>query len=206
MNKKVIIIGFTILILVMCFSIRKSVFLNIKDDVDKEVYTDKRYENVLSMMLETEAGSGNYEMTTASSWPTDGYVFNSELSKCENGGELSWDDTNKRVVMTGNVSDKCYVYFDIISTIMFKIKSKTYYAKPGMTWEQWINSEFNVDGYEFRGRKGIFITGGILSTDSSICDSDCNVIEDITVSIVENYSYKEVNAESSNGDAKTCYS
>ncbi len=206
MNKKVIIIGFTILILVMCFSIRKNVFLNIKDDVDKEVYTDKRYENVLSMMLETEAGSGNYEMTTASSWPTDGYVFNSDLSKCENGSELSWDDTNKRVVMTGNVSDKCYVYFDIISTIMFKIKSKTYYAKPGMTWEQWINSEFNVDGYEFRGRKGIFITGGILSTDSSICDSDCNVIEDITVSIIENYSYKEVNAESSSGDAKTCYS
>ena len=45
------------------------------------------------MMLETEAGSGNYEMSTASSWPTEGYVFNSTLSKCENGGELSWDDT-----------------------------------------------------------------------------------------------------------------
>ena len=113
MNKKVIIIGFTILILVMCFSIRKNVFLNIKDDVDKEVYTDKRYENVLSMMLETEAGSGNYEMTTASSWPTDGYVFNSDLSKCENGSELSWDDVNKSVLMSGNVSDKCYVYFDL---------------------------------------------------------------------------------------------
>ena len=47
MNKKVIIIGFTILILVMCFSIRKSVFLNIKDDVDKEVYTVKRYEKCI---------------------------------------------------------------------------------------------------------------------------------------------------------------
>ena len=69
-------------------------------------------ENTLSMMLETEAGSGNYEMTTASSWPTDGYVFNSTLSKCENGGELSWDDEKKVVLMSGNVSDKCYVYFD----------------------------------------------------------------------------------------------
>ncbi len=73
----------------------------------------KKHVDTISMMLETEAGSGNYEMTTASSWPTDGYVFNTELSKCENGGELSWDDENKRVLMSGNVSDKCYVYFDV---------------------------------------------------------------------------------------------
>ena len=73
----------------------------------------KKHVDTISMMLETEAGSGNYEMTTRESWPTDGYVFNTELSKCENGSELSWDDTNKRVLMSGNVSDKCYVYFDV---------------------------------------------------------------------------------------------
>ena len=72
----------------------------------------KKHVDTISMMLETEAGSGNYEMTTRSEWPTDGYVFNATLSKCENGGELYWDDENKRVVMSGNVSDKCYVYFD----------------------------------------------------------------------------------------------
>lgn len=80
-------------------------------------------ENTLSMMLETKAGSGNYEMTTASNWPTDGYVFNTTLSKCENGGELSWDDENKRVVMSGNVSDKCYVYFDKVLTLATYVKS-----------------------------------------------------------------------------------
>lgn len=73
----------------------------------------KKNVNSLSMMLETEAGSGNYELTTKSEWPTDGYVFNETLSKCENGGELSWDDENKRILMSGNMSDKCYVYFDI---------------------------------------------------------------------------------------------
>ena len=76
-----------------------------------------RYNDTISMMLETEAGSGNYEMTTANGWPTDGYVFNTILSKCENGGELSWDDENKRVLMSGNVSDRCYVYFDKIMTL-----------------------------------------------------------------------------------------
>lgn len=80
-------------------------------------------ENTLSMMLETEAGSGNYEMTTASSWPTDGYVFNTTLSKCENGGELSWDDEKKVVLMSGNVSDKCYVYFDKVLTLATYVKS-----------------------------------------------------------------------------------
>jgi len=82
------------------------------DVYENEETNIKKSKNMLSMMLETEAGSGNYEMTTRESWPTSGYKFNSELSKCENGGELSWDDTNKIVLMSGNVSDKCYVYFD----------------------------------------------------------------------------------------------
>ena len=85
----------------------------------------KKHVDTISMMLETEAGSGNYEMTTASSWPTDGYVFNTKLSKCENGSELSWDDTNKSVVMTGNVSDKCYVYFDKYNSITINNNSIT---------------------------------------------------------------------------------
>ena len=67
----------------------------------------------IAMMLETSAGSGNYEMTTRSEWPTEGYVFNANLSKCENGSKLSWDNENKKVLMSGNKSDKCYVYFDV---------------------------------------------------------------------------------------------
>ena len=88
----------------------------------------KKHVDTISMMLETEAGSGNYEMTTASSWPTDGYVFNTELSKCENGGELSWDDTNKSVVMSGNVSDKCYVYFDLAPKALLADYVKSLYT------------------------------------------------------------------------------
>ena len=67
----------------------------------------------IAMMLETSVSSGNYEMTTRSEWPTEGYVFNVNLSKCENGSELSWDNENKKVLMSGNKSDKCYVYFDV---------------------------------------------------------------------------------------------
>ena len=204
--KLLIVLGIVLLSGISFFLGKESKEKDIFKEESSNIKKKDTHLNSVSMMLETKTNSGNYEMTTRDSWPTEGYIFNSELSKCENGGELSWDNEKKVVLMSGNVSDKCYVYFDIISTIIFKIKNKTYYAKPGMTWEEWINSEYNVDGYEFRGRKGVYITGGILSTDSSISDSDCNVISDITVSIVENYSYKEVNAESSNGDAKTCYS
>ena len=69
--------------------------------------------NMLTMMLETEAETGNYEEVKQSEWPQDGYVFNASLSRCENGGTLSWDEEAKKVIMKSNTSDKCYVYFDI---------------------------------------------------------------------------------------------
>lgn len=98
-------------ILLIGYSLGK---INNMNDVyeEEKIQIPKKNENMLSMMLETEAESGNYEMTTRGSWPTSGYKFNPELSKCENGGELSWDSENKRVLMSGNTSDKCYVYFD----------------------------------------------------------------------------------------------
>ena len=84
-----------------------------KDTVVYENNKIKPSSSGIAMMLETAAGSGNYEMTTRSEWPTEGYVFNENLSKCENGSKLSWDNENKKVLMSGNKSDKCYVYFDV---------------------------------------------------------------------------------------------
>ena len=66
----------------------------------------------LSMMLETEYDSNQYELATSSEWPTDGYIFNEELSACKNGSKVSWDsDTNRVVVYAGSI-DSCYIYFD----------------------------------------------------------------------------------------------
>ena len=65
------------------------------------------------MNLEQTAGAGDYKTVTQSVWPTEGYNFNAELSRCENGSTLSWDDTKKAVIVSGNLSDKCYVYFDL---------------------------------------------------------------------------------------------
>ena len=67
----------------------------------------------LTLMLETEADSGVYEKSTSSTWPEDGYIFNSELSSCENGGELDYDSEKNKVILYNNKSDACYVYFDL---------------------------------------------------------------------------------------------
>ena len=125
-----------------------------------------KHVDTISMMIETEAKSGNYEMTTRSEWPTEGYVFNSELSKCENGGELSWDDTNKRVVMSGNVSDKCYVYFDF-SIITFSFEDIQYKAKSGMTLSEWRDSNFNTFGYYFNSLYDNVNINTIINQDDS---------------------------------------
>ena len=68
--------------------------------------------NTLTMMYETEYQSGEYQVSSDTSWPESGYTFNETLSKCENGSVLTWDDENKKVLLQSNTSDKCYVYFD----------------------------------------------------------------------------------------------
>lgn len=66
----------------------------------------------LAMMYEIETDSGEYQTTSDVNWPLEGYVFNAELSRCENGSALYWDEETKSVMMEANVSDKCYIYFD----------------------------------------------------------------------------------------------
>ena len=105
---------FTSLIFILFITI--SLYLGTNFNNEKTYTEDKpkqiKNENTLSMILEQTAGAGDYEMTTVSTWPTDGYLFNKKLSKCTNVGKVSWDDTKKVVTMSGNTSDKCFVYFD----------------------------------------------------------------------------------------------
>lgn len=82
-------------------------------EYEETINLSEKNENMLSMNLEQTAGVGDYKTVTQNSWPTESYKFNSELSKCENGSTLSWDDTHKVVIVSGNLSDKCYIYFDI---------------------------------------------------------------------------------------------
>ena len=144
MYKKLLIISTTIITIFSLFFVNKSIFIN-KNIENTDYNIIKEHKNELSMMLETASGSGEYEKTTASGWPTDGYIFNTELSRCENGSTLSWDAENNKVVMSGNTSDKCYVYFDKVNIIPFTINGTEYNAIEGMTWKEWVDSKYNVE-------------------------------------------------------------
>ena len=67
-----------------------------------------------SLMLETSAGSGEYQVSNDTSWPGSGYEYNENLSSCENGSTLIWNEETRSVSLKANISDKCYLYFDIV--------------------------------------------------------------------------------------------
>ena len=109
MKKKLILIIILIFIICITFFITEEV--NFKKDVSNNSVI-KKETKLLTMNLEQTAGAVDYKTVTQSNWPTEGYKYNAELSRCENKSKLIWDDTNKTITISGNLSDKCYVYFD----------------------------------------------------------------------------------------------
>ena len=171
MKKRIMLSGILFIIII----ISVLVCFNKRERNSENVLQNKKYNETISMMLETASGSGEYEKTTASEWPTNGYIFNTELSKCEKGSTLSWDAENNKVVMSGNTSDKCYVYFDKVNIIPFTINGTEYNAVEGMTWGEWINSDYNVEekyGLECKEINGAVIfklnSGGYYVSEASL--------------------------------------
>lgn len=84
---------------------------------DKEVIvnnkTNKNIDNKLLSIMVGSLNAGYYENYKGNSWPV-GYEFNENLSKCENGSDISWDEEKQKVIVKSNISDKCYIYFDKI--------------------------------------------------------------------------------------------
>ena len=104
MKRKTLVVSFIVVIVLVLVVITKyqpndKVILESNDDL---IVTS----NALSMMYETSAGSGEYQVSSDTSWPQEGYVFNERLSSCENGSTITWDDETKSVLMEANVPDK----------------------------------------------------------------------------------------------------
>ena len=117
MKKKLILSAFILIVVTL------TVFL-LGQSNERVIYSSKINElpttDALAMMYETESGSGEYIVSDDTSWPLEGYTFNAELSRCENGSKLYWDEETKSVMMEANVSDKCYVYFDVKPSYQFE--------------------------------------------------------------------------------------
>ena len=116
MNKKVLLISGGLLTLIIIIS---TIFIINKDSTNNEIVMEDNDNPInnsfLTLMLEQEDGS--YQESTTNTWPSGNYAFNSELSRCENGGELRWDRENGIVELLSNKSDACYVYFDLYNVV-----------------------------------------------------------------------------------------
>ena len=117
-----------LVVLITSFNYFKTTNTYVEDNINNQIKITKG----ISMNLEQTAGAGDYKTVTQSGWPTEGYKFNTELSRCENGSTLSWDDTKKAVIVSGNLSDKCYVYFDIYQPTLAEYIISQYTGNQGV--------------------------------------------------------------------------
>ena len=118
MKKKKIIIGIS----VMCLLIISISLILITNKSSSKVLNsnlnnnkiEQKVPGMFAIMLETEAGTGRYEPSTSGLWPGGNYEYNANLSYCEKGSTLTWNEETRSVNLKTNISDKCYLYFDIV--------------------------------------------------------------------------------------------
>ncbi len=124
MKKKILLISGMLLTLIIVIS---TILIVNKNSTNNEIVMQDNNKPInnsfLTLMLEQSDGS--YLESTTNTWSTGNYAFNSELSRCENGGELRWDRENGIVELLSNKSDACYVYFDLYNVVQITNVSAT---------------------------------------------------------------------------------
>ena len=134
MKKKIIAVFsvFIAIILVLVIIVYNNSY---KNDVYVENKTNNKNKvpGLISLMLETKAGSGIYNVSPDGIVPAKGYKLNTEKSGCENGGTIIYNETTKKFILKSNISTKCYAYFDVVpSDVTLTITNRpTTYRKLG---------------------------------------------------------------------------
>ena len=182
MKKKDIIISIVTLVLLVSF-LSYSKYLKTTNVCKEGDVKPTKITKGISMNLEQTAGAGDYKTVTQSNWPTEGYEFNAELSRCENGSEISWDDTKNAVIVSGNLIDKCYVYFDKILTLAEYVKSQ-YTGTQGKNSLYYHNSSLTNgagdNSYRYAGASDSVNNYICLGSDEATCP-DANLFRIIGV-------------------------
>ena len=127
---------FIIIILVFVLTIYNIIYKN------NNIYLNNKDEapNFISIMLEETASSGEYKVSKSNKWPSKGYIFNNEMSYCNNGSTLTWNENDNSVSVNINKTDRCYVYFDIY------VPTLAEYVKSQYTGTQGNNNIYHHDG------------------------------------------------------------
>ena len=184
MKKKYITFSIVTLVLLVALITSFNYFKTTNTYIDDSVNNQTKITKGISMNLEQTAGAGDYKTVTRSSWPTEGYKFNAELSRCENGSEISWDDTKKAVIVSGNLADKCYVYFDIYQPTLAEYIKSQYTGTQGDNALYYHNSTLTNgagdNSYRYAGASDSVNNYICLGSDAATCP-DANLFRIIGV-------------------------
>ena len=75
----------SMIILVIAIVLVVFTYLNANNSYEEKTINEpNKVTKGIALNLEQTEGAGDYKLVTQSNWPTEGYKFNSELSKCEN--------------------------------------------------------------------------------------------------------------------------
>ena len=147
MKKKVLLISSGLLTLIIIIITIFIVNKNSNNEIVIKDNNNRINNSFLTLML--EQSDGTYRESTSNTWPSGNYAFNSELSRCENGGELRWDRENGIVNLLSNKSDACYVYFDLYNVVQISnVSTSTTYNSITVTVTT-SGGENPVDKYYF---------------------------------------------------------
>ena len=126
MKKKVLIgVSSIFIIAIIITTLSLTLFKSEKNIVLSDKANDKKLINNSFLTLMLEQSDGTYQESKSNTWPSGNYAFNSELSRCENGGELRWNREEGIVNLLSNKSDACYVYFDLYNVVTITNVSAT---------------------------------------------------------------------------------
>lgn len=139
---------------------------------------------LLSIMLETNSGSGEYALSSDTKFPQSGYLYNETLSGCENGGILTYDKIKKKVILKNNISDKCYVYFDKVILPSIKVTSSSSTASTITVNVAGIKGSLEIAKYMYSiNNKTTWVTKTTSATTSSHTFSGLNSNTEYTIYI-----------------------
>ena len=192
MKNKKILIGVISISLVLIISV---ILLISNNNTNNIVSSKKPIVDNSFLTLMIEQSDGSYQESTSNTWPEGNFVFNSTLSRCENGGELAFDRTTNKVVLYNNKSDACYIYFDIYNSVQItnvttsttynsvtltvasqagENEIETYYftRNDGASWEQSSSNTYTYSGLssntEYNIRVYVVDTNGVQSNEYTL--------------------------------------
>ena len=183
-NKKILIFFCILGIITSYFII--NLYLNKKN----KLILENKDSKLISIKLQDK--NGDYIDSEIDSWPKEGYIFNKELSTCENGGEVNFE--NGQIVLNTNGSEKCTIYFDI-DNIGNRCKGKEfascikenyeidgaiiYHNLADATKKEFPNYNLvaNDDSYRYAGSNDI--VNNYVCLDNSTVSGECESIDNL---------------------------